>query len=204
MSTSSPSPRWRTLPSPSIVDSLHEDEDIEDVVVLSGAVAPEWLEQLSIPTNWQLLDLPANPGQALARIVVFGALGNGEWEAADMISVTGFTGWPAFYDVYRSADSVLRALDSTDIEVRALPVPPLQWTAAVRSSGTAIFGDRSVWLQQSHYIAGSERPQASRLIVHTILADSARQEQLADNIIHLSDQVYDGFLSTLTKERRNR
>jgi hypothetical protein len=204
MSTSSPSPRWRTLPSSSIIDYLYDDEDIEDVVVLSGAVAPEWLKQLSIPTNWQLLDLPANPGQALARIVVFGSLGNGEWEAADMISVAGCTGWPAFYDVYRSADSVLRALDSTDIAVKALPVPPLQWTAAVRSSGTAIFGDRSVWLQQSHYVAGSERPHASRLIVHTILTDSTRQEQLAENIIRLSDEVYYNFLSTLTKEHRSR
>lgn len=204
MTTYSPSPRWQPLPSSSILDALGEDEEIEDVVSLSGAAAPEWLRQLRIPADWHVLSLPEAPEQMLARMAVFGPLGNGEWQAADTINVTVFTGWPAFYDVYRCADSVLRALDSTDIAVKALPVPPLQWTAAVRSSGTAIFGERNVWLQQSHYIAGSEQPHASRLIVHTILADSARQEQLAENIIHLSDEVYHGFLSTLTKKRRSR
>jgi hypothetical protein len=204
VTTSSPSPRWQPLPSSSIVDALYEDEDIEDIVALTGDAAPEWLRDLAIPTNWQLLGLPAGPEQALARMAVFGPLGNGEWEAADTINVTGFTGWPAFYDVYHSADSVLRALDSRHIAVKVLPVPPVQWTAAVRSSGTALLGDRSVWLQQSHYIAGSDEPRASRLTVHTILADSARQEQLAENIIQLSDEVYHSFLSTLTKERRSR
>jgi hypothetical protein len=198
VTTSSPAPDWQRLPSPSILTTLYEDEDIEDVVALGGAATPEWLTQLMIPKNWHLLGLPGGPEQALARIAVFGPLGNGEWQAADTISVAGFTGRPAFYDVYRSADSVLRALGSTTIAFKVLPVPPLQWTAAVRSSGMAIFGDRSVWLQQSHYVAGSERPHASRLIVHTIMADSTCQEQLAENIIHFSDEVYHGFLSTLT------
>jgi hypothetical protein len=202
VTTSSRSPGWRSLPSSSIVDALYEDEDIEDVVVLSGAAAPEWLRQLETPAEWQVLGLPAVPEQLLARMAVFGPLGDGEWEAADTIHVTGFTGWPAFYDMYRSADGVLRALGSTDIEVKALPVPPIQWTAAVRSSGTALFGDRSVWLQQTHYGAGSEQPHASRLTTHTILVDSARQEQLAENIIQLSDEVYHGFLDALPTERR--
>jgi hypothetical protein len=203
MTTSSPSPRSQPLPPSSIFDALREDEDIEDVVAMSGAAAPEWLRQLKIPVNWQVLGLPQAPEQLLARMAVFGPLGDGKWEAADTINVTGFTGWPAFYDVYHSADSVLRALDSTDITVKALPVPRIQWTAAVRSSGTALFGDQSVWLQQSHYVAGSEQPHASRLTVHTILVDSARQEQLADNIIQLSDEVYHGFLNALTKEHRS-
>lgn len=202
--TTSPPPRSRALPSPSILGVLEQDEDIDDVVSLSGATAPEWLRELRVPAGWQVLSLPEAPEQAQARMAVFGPLGDGEWEAADTINVTGFTGSPAFYDVYRSADSVLRALNSTDIAVRALPVPPLQWAAALRSSGTAILGDRSVWLQQSHYVAGSERPRGSRLIVHTILTDPAYQEQLAENIIRLSDQVYHGFISTLLKERRSR
>jgi hypothetical protein len=203
VTTSSPSPRWQPLPSSSIVDALHEDEDIEDIVALTGDAAPEWLRDLTIPTNWQLLGHPGGAEQALARMAVFGPLGNGEWEAAETINVTGFTGWPAFYDVYHSADSVLRALDSRHIAVKALPVPPIQWTAALRSSGTALLGDRRVWLQQSHYIACSDEPRASRLTVHTVLVDSARQEQLAENIIQLSDEVYHGFLSTLTKEHRS-
>jgi hypothetical protein len=203
MTTSSPSPRWHHLPPSSIFDALREDEDIEDVVTLSGAAAPEWLRQLRIPAAWQVLGLPEVPERLLARMAVFGPLGKGKWEAADTINVTGFTGLPYFYDVYHSADSVLRALDSTDITVKALPVPRIQWTAVVRSSGRALFGDQSVWLQQSHYFAGSERPHASRLTVHTILVDSARQEQLADNIIQLSDEVYHGFLNALTKEHRS-
>jgi hypothetical protein len=203
MTTSSPSPRWQHLPPSSIFDALREDEDIEDVVAMSGAAAPEWLRQLRIPADWQVLGLPDVPEQLLLRMAVFGPHRDGEWEAADTINVTVFTGWPAFYDVYRSADSVLRALDSTDIAVKALPVPPIQWTAAMRSSGTALFGDRSVWFQQSHYVAGSEQPHASQLIVHTILVDSARQEQLADNIIQLSDEVYHGFLNALTKDHRS-
>lgn len=204
MSTPSPSPRWRSLPSSSIVDALYEDEDIEDVVALAAAAAPEWLKQLRIPTNWQLLELPEAPEQVLARMAVSGPLGNGEWEVADTISVTGFTGWPAFYDVFRNADRMLRTMGSTGIAVRALPVPPIQWTAALRSSGVAIVGDRSVWVQQTNYVAGSERPHASRLTVHTIFVDSARQEQLADNIAQLSDEVYRGFINALTKERHTR
>jgi hypothetical protein len=204
MTTSSPSPRWQPLPSSSIFDALYEDEDIEDVVTLSGTLAPQWLEQLTIPTNWQLLVLPDGPEQAPARMAVSGDLGDGQWEAADTIHVTGFTGWPVFYDVYHSADSVLRTLDSAHIAVKVLPVPPIQWTAAVRSSGTARLGDRSVWIQQSHYIAGSEQPHESRLTLHTILVDSARREQLAESIVRLSDEVYHGFLDTLTQERGGR
>ncbi|WP_422604265.1 hypothetical protein [Mycobacterium sp.] len=204
MSTSSPSPRWRSLPSSSLVDVLYEDEDIDDVVALSGDAAPQWLTQLSIPTNWQLLRLPETPEQVLARMAVFGPLGNGEWQAADTINVIGFTGWPTFYDVYRNADGALRGLDSRDIAVKVLPVPLIQWTAAVRSSGTALLSDRSVWIQQSHYVAGSEQRHASRLTVHTILIDSARREQLAENITHLSDEVYQGFINALMCEHHAR
>jgi hypothetical protein len=201
VTTSSPPPRWQPLPSSSIVETLYEDEDIEDVVALTGPAAPEWLKQLTIPANWHLLRLPDGPDQALARIAVFGPLGNGEWQAADTINVTGFTGWPTFYDVYHSADSVLRGLRSTDIAIRALPVPPTQWAAAMRSCGTALFGDRSVWLQQSHYFAGSEQPHASRLTVHSILVDASCRERLAEDITQLSDEVYHGFLGALSEER---
>jgi hypothetical protein len=204
MSTPPPSPRWSSLPSSSLVDALYEDEDIDDVVALSGAAAPEWLSQLSIPTNWQLLRLPEAPEQLPARMAVFGPLGNGEWQAADTIDVIGFTGWPTFYDVYRNGDGALRGLDSSDIVVKFLPVPPIQWTAAIRSSGTAHLGDRSVWIQQSHYVAGSAQPHASRLTVHSILVDSARRGELAEDVNQSSDAVYQGFINARVKEQSAR
>jgi hypothetical protein len=197
MSSSSPPPRWRSLPSSLVVDALRDDDDIEDVVALTGAAAPDWLTQLRIPTDWQVLGLPESPEQAITRMAVFGPLGNGEWEAADTIGVTGFTGWPSFYDVYRNADRLLRGLGSSQIEVKALPVPPFQWTAAVRSSGTALLGDGSVWIQQSNYVAGSENPHASRLIVHTILVNAERQKELSQDISRLSADVYNGFIDAL-------
>jgi hypothetical protein len=202
MSASSPSPRWRPLPSSSVVDALYEDEDIENVVALTGAEIPEWLQRLSIPVNWELVGLPNVPDQLVARMAVCGPLGNGEWEAADTISVFGYTGWPAFYDVFHNADRTLRGLNATGIAVRVLPVPQIQWTAAVRSSGIALIGDRSVWIQQSNYVTGSEQPHAGRLIVHSLFVDTACRDRLAEDIVQLSNGVYQGFVNALSNEHR--
>lgn len=198
MSSSSLPWRWRSLPSSSLVDALLDDKDVDDIVALSGGALPDWLLRLDIPAGWQVLRLPESPEQAVARMAVFGPLGAGEWEAADIIGVTGFTGRPSFYDVYRNADRVLRGLESRRITVKALCVPPLQWTAAVRSSGTAVIGDRSVWIQQSNYVAGSEKAHASRLIVHTTFVDSKSQDELAQRISQLSADVYHGFIHALS------
>jgi hypothetical protein len=203
MSGSSPSPHWRPLPSSSLVDAFYEDEDIEDVVALSGAEVPEWLQRLSIPMNWQLVGLPDVPDQLIARMAVCGPLGNGEWEAADTISVFGYTGWPVFYDVFHNADRTLRDLNATSVGVQVLPVPPIQWTAALRSSGIAPIGDRSVWVQQSNYVAGSEQPHAGRLIVHSVFVNDASRARLADDIANMSDAVYKGFVAAITKAHRN-
>lgn len=197
MSTSSPSPRWRPLPSSSIVDVLYEDENVEDVVALSGAATPEWVQRSSIPMNWQLVRLPDVSNHLTARMAVCGPLGDEQWEAAETISAIGFTGWPSFYDVFRNADRTLHGLDATGIATRVLPVPPIQWAAAVRSSGIAVIGDRSVWVQQSNYIAGSEHPHAGRLIVHSLFVDSACRDRLADDINQLSEAVYQGYLAAL-------
>jgi hypothetical protein len=202
MSTSYPSPHWRPLPSSSLVDALYHDEDIEDVVALSEASAPNWLQRLSVPANWQLIGLPDIPEQAIARMAVCGPLGGGEWEAADTISVIGFTGWPAFYDVYHNSDGTLRGLNATGVTLRALPVPPIQWTAALRSSGVARIDDRSVWVQQSNYVTGSEQSHAGRLIVHSTFVDSTCRERLAENIAQLSDEVYQGFIKALREGRQ--
>jgi hypothetical protein len=204
MSTSSPSPRWQPTPSSSIVEALYEDEDIEDIVALSGAAAPEWIQHSSVPMNWQLVRLPDASDQMTARMAVCGPLGNGEWEAADTISVIGFTGWLAFYDVFRNADRMLRDLDATDIAVKVLPVPPIQWTAAVRSSGVATIDDQSVWVQQSNYVAGSEQSRAGRLIVHSLFVDSAFHDRLTEDIAQLSDDVYQGFINALSREHHAR
>jgi hypothetical protein len=200
VSASSPSPRWRPLPSSSLVDAFNEDEDIEDVVALAGVEVPEWLRRLSIPMNWQLVGLPDAPDEPVTRMAVCGPLGDGAWEAADTISVFGYTGWPAFYDVLHNADGTLRGLNAIGIAVQVLPVPPIQWTAAVRSSGIAVIGDRSVWVQLSNYVAGSERPRAGRLIVHSLFVDTVCRDGLAQNITQLSNGVYQGFINALRKE----
>lgn len=202
MSALSPSPRWRATPSLPLVDALHQDEDIEDVVALSGAEMPEWLQQLNTPVNWQLVELADISGQRVARMAVCGPLGNGEWEAAETISVFSYTGWPTFDDVLRNADGTLLGLDATGITVQVLPVPPIQWTAAVRSSGVARIGERSVWVQQSNYVAGSEEPHASQLIVHSLFVDSPCRAQLAEDLAQLSEAVYQGFLAALPRQQR--
>ncbi|OBG28971.1 hypothetical protein [Mycobacterium sp. 852002-51057_SCH5723018] len=200
MSASTPSQRWQPLPASSLVDVLTEDEDIEDVAALSAADLPGWLEGLSIPTGWQRLVLPDQPEPPVARIAVHGPRGNGEWEAAETISVFGYTGWPVFYDVFHNADRMLRGLNAAGIAVKVLPVPRIQRTAAIRSTGAAVIGDRSVWIQQSHYVSGSEQPHASRLIVHSLFVETACRARLTEDIARLSDAVYQGFIAAIVKE----
>lgn len=200
MSTSSPPPRWQQLPASPLIDALNEDEEIEDIVALSGAEAPTWLRQLSIPEGWQLVEPPGRSDPPLTRLAVCGPLGNGEWEAAETVSVFGYTGWPVFYDVLHNADRALRGLKAAGIAVKVLPVPPIQWTAALRSSGIAVVRDRRVWIQQSNYVAGSEQPHAGRLIVHSIFVDAASRTRLAEDITQLSNAVYQGFINALSGE----
>jgi hypothetical protein len=199
MNASSPSERWHVLPTSPLLDVLKEDEDVEDVVVLSAAELPNWLQQLRMPTDWQLLPVPDSE-PPMARIALYGPLGDGEWEAAETITVCGYTGWPVFYDVFHSADGILRALQAAGVSVKVLRVPPLQRTAAIRSSGFAVVGGRNVWVQQSHYLSGSEEPHASRLIIHTLFVEAARRAWLTEDINRLSDAVYHGFTAALVNE----
>jgi hypothetical protein len=200
MTASSPSPQWQPLPASSLIDVLIEDEDIEDVIPLSGLELPGWLQRLSVPLDWQLIELPDGADLPLTRMAVRGPRGDGEWEAADTMSVFGYTGWPVFYDVFHNADRTLRGLNAARITIKVLPVPPIQRAAAIRSSGTAAIGDRSVWVQQSNYLAGSEQPHASRLIVHSLFVDTACRARLAENVTQLSDAVYQGFVDALLNE----
>jgi|ERR1700757_2054292 hypothetical protein len=202
MSALSPSPRWHPLPAPSLVDALIEDEDIEDVVSLPRPEVPGWLQQLSAPMDWQLIELPDDADPLLTRMAVCGPRGNGEWEAADTISVFGYTGWPVFYDVFHNTDRMLRGLNATSIAIKVLPIPPIQRAAALRCSGTAQMGDRSVWVQQSNYVAGSEQPHASRLIVHSLFVDKACRARLTEDVTQLSDAVYHGYVAALLNDYR--
>jgi hypothetical protein len=135
-------------------------------------------------------------------MAVYGPRDDGGWEAAETISVFGYTGWPMFYEVLRNAAGTLRTFDAAGIVVKVLPVPPIQWTVAVRSSGTAVIGGRDMWAQQSNYVAGSEQPHAGRLIVHSIFAEATPRARLAGDITQLSDAVYQGFVATLGNESR--
>ncbi|OBG36230.1 hypothetical protein A5673_18125 [Mycobacterium sp. E3198] len=99
-----------------------------------------------------------------------------------------------------NADGTLRALNGTEIAVQVLPVPPIQWTAAVRSSGVALIGERSVWVQVTNYVAGSEQPHAGRLIVHSVYLDTPSRARLAEDVTQLSDAVYQGFVAALLNQ----
>jgi hypothetical protein len=192
------SPRWHPLPMSSLVDALFADEEIEDIVALSGSMTPEWLQHLHIPKNWQVVRFPEASDERAARAAVTGSRGNGEWDAADSIGAFGYTGWLVFDDVLRNADTVMHSLDATDVAVKMLPVPPIRWVAAVRTNGTANIDGRNVWVQQSNYVAGSELPGAGRLIVHNLVVDSVVRDGLAEEISQLSSDVYQGFITSLS------
>ncbi len=193
-------PQWEQLP-PSLVDVFIDDEHIDDVAALAAIQAPEWLKGLNVPPGWELGRMPDDGEMPLTRIAVTGSRGRGEWDAAETIGVFGYTGRPLFSDVFHNADRILRGLNATDIAVKVLPVPAIQWTAAVHSSGIANFGDQSVRVQQSNYVAGSEQPHAGRLIVHSLFVDTACRARLTDDISGLTDAVYEGFVAALTGEQ---
>jgi hypothetical protein len=182
---------------PSLVDVLIEDEYIDDVAALSAVQVPEWLKRLGVPRGWELSPPADSTNTPWALVAVTGPRGSGEWDAAETISVFGYTGRPLFSDVFHNADRMLRGMNASDIAVKVLPIPPIQWTAAVRSSGIAHVGDRSVWVQQSNYVAGSDQPHAGRLIVHSLFVETASHARLSDDIREASDAVYEGFVAAL-------
>ncbi|MCV6968246.1 hypothetical protein AWB93_02990 [Mycobacterium bohemicum] len=176
---------------------LIEDEYIDDVAALPAVEIPEWLKRLGVPRGWELSPPADGTSAPWALVAVTGPRGSGEWDAAETISVFGYTGRPLFSDVFHNADRMLRGMNASDIAVKVLPIPPVQWTAAVRSSGIAHVRDRSVWVQQSNYVAGSDQPHAGRLIVHSLFVETASQARLSDDIREASDAVYEGFVAGL-------
>lgn len=196
MSASPTGPMHEPLP-PSLVDVLIEDEYIDDVAALPAVEIPEWLKRLGVPRGWELSPPADGTNAPWALVAVTGPRGGGEWDAAETISVFGYTGRPLFSDVFHNADRMLRGMNASDIAVKVLPIPRVQWTAAVRSSGIAHVGDRSVWVQQSNYVAGSDQPHSGRLIVHSLFVETASQARLSDDIREASDAVYEGFVAGL-------
>ncbi|ORV02797.1 hypothetical protein AWB93_03010 [Mycobacterium bohemicum] len=207
MSTSFPLPEWQSRAASSMKDVLTEDEwmEIEDVVALTGDRLPEWLQRLGIPHSWHAVALPANVEMPMARVAVYGKRDEGGSEAAETICVFGCTGWPSFSDVLEKSAGTLRALGTAHIVTKVLPVSPRRWTAAVRSTGIALIGSRPVhgprshgtWVQQSSYVAGSDQPHASRLIVHSLFVATECRARLSQDINRLSDAVYRGFVAAL-------
>ena len=89
-------------------------------------------------------------------------------------------------------------LPFVDKSAAAAAASPTQWAVALRSSATALIGERRVWVQQSNYVAGSEQPHAGRLIVHSVFVDPTCRDRLAGDIAEMNDAVYQGFVATLT------
>jgi hypothetical protein len=134
-------------------------------------------------------------------MAVLGPRADGGWEAAETISVFSYTGWPTVDQVFRNAASTLRALGASDIVTKVLPVPPTQWAAALRSTATALVGERRVWVQQSNFVDGSEQQNAGRLTVHSVFVDPSCRDRLAEDIAQQSGAVYEGFVAALNKQR---
>ncbi|MEE6175392.1 hypothetical protein [Mycobacterium sp. 050134] len=186
---------------PSLVDVLLDDDYIADVTALTRVQVPGWLKTLGVPRGWAVRPPTDSENMPWARVAVTGLHDGGEWDGAETISIFSYTGRPLFSDVIHNADRMLRGLNATDIAVKVLPVPPIQWTAAVRSSGTAHLGHQNIWIQQSNYVAGSEQPHAGRLLVHSLFVDAACRGRLSDDIGVLTDAVYRGFIAALVKEQ---
>lgn len=213
MNASSQLPEWQSGAASSMKGLLTENEwtEIEDVVALSGDRLPEWLQRLGFPQSWHPVTLPDHVEVPLARAAVHGKRGDGGWEAAETISVFGYTGWPMFSDVVEKSADALRALGASGVVTKMLPVPPRRWTAAVRSTGIALIDGRpvwakesnSAWVQQSSYVAGSDDPHAGRLIVHSLFIGPRYRAGLSEEIAHLSEAVYQGFIGALLNEHSN-
>lgn len=196
--TTLPSPQQgQALVASSLLDVLLEDDEITDVVTLKGAHLPKRLRELDLPPGWQQVAPPDDPAVPLARMSVYGPRADGGWQAAETLSVFGYTGYPYFDELVRHADRTLRDLDATDVTTKVLAIPPTRWAAALRSSGDALIGDRRVWMQQSNYVAGSDQPHAGRLIIHTVSVNAQYHAQLAGDITHLSDAVQQWFIASI-------
>jgi hypothetical protein len=190
-------PSWqqRWASASSLIQALTDpDYGVEDLMVLSGAHTPAWIDQLLIPPHWQRLDLPETEVRvAPERVLVRGPHIGGGWEATDTLEVYGYTSRPALSVVLGSTTRTLRDLDATDLTTRVLAIPATVGLAAERSTATLTIEGRRIWTQLTHYVAGSDEPLAGRLIVHSLHADTDRLPAYGDDLAVLTRTVQDAF-----------
>jgi hypothetical protein len=186
--------------STSLLEAFADEfNGVEDLVALTGAHVPAWVDALPVPPHWQRVDLPETEvAVAPARVAVWGSRAEGGWEATDTLEVYAFTGRPAFSVVLGSTARVLGYLGACDITTRMLAVPATVGVAAERSSAVVAVGDRRIWTQLTHYVAGSGVPRAGRLVVHGLYVAADREPTLAPDITVLTESVQDTFVALFT------
>ncbi len=172
---------------------------VEDLVALTGALTPAWIDQLPVPPHWRRVDLAETEVTvAPARVAVWGPRAEGGWEATDTLEVYGFTGIPAFSVVLGSTARALGDLGVDDISTRILAIPATVGVAVERSTAVVAVEGRRIWIQLTHYVAGNDEPHAGRLIVHGLYAAAEREPTLAHDMGVLTGGVQDPFVTLFT------
>lgn len=191
--------RWAVAAS--LVEAMtDEDYGVIDLTALTGASTPAWVSELPVPRQWCPLELPeATVAVPPARVLVRGPRTAGGWVATDTLSVYGFTGCPAFSIVLDSTARSLHELAAQDIDTRMLAIPSGPGLAAERSTATLAVNGRRIWTQLTNYLAGSDRPHAGRLIVHSLYIDADHLTELADDVRGLTQTIQDAFLAQITR-----
>ncbi|WP_231639774.1 hypothetical protein [Mycobacterium sp. Marseille-P9652] len=132
---------------------------------------------------------------------------DGKAGATETVSAFEYTGWFDFNDLLTDVSGAMRALGARNMVTKALPVPRRQWVAAARCSSMTLFGgppagmqgSDAMWVQRTAYPAGAKEPDAGLLIVHSVLVDAWRRSWLGDDIVQMSDAVYQGFVGALSR-----
>ncbi len=191
---------WQRLASASLLEAFADEfYGVEDLVALTGALTPAWVDALPVPPHWQRVDLSETEvSVAPARVAVRGPRIEGGWEATDTLEVYGFTGRPAFSVLLGSTARALADLGVNDVSTRILAIPAMVGVAVERSSAIVAVEGRRIWIQLTHYVAGNDEPHAGRLIVHGVYADAEREPTLAHDITVLTEGVYDTFVALFT------
>jgi hypothetical protein len=122
---------------------------------------------------------------------------DGGWDGCETINAFRFTGIPDIDVVWDHADRPLRDLHAEAITTHTLIPPQLPGTTAVRSSGCFSAAGLWIWAQYSTFIAGSIRADQGQLIQHSVFVESGCQARLNDNVIQLSDAIYQAFLTDI-------
>lgn len=184
----------------SLLEALADElRGVDDLAALTGPHTPHWVGGLAVPPHWHHLTL--SDEQALmspARVLGWRPRPDHGWEATDTVEVYSYTGIPVFDDVFRSTARTLRDLDALDLQTRLLAMPARTGVLAERSTALVAVEGRPIWIQLTHYVAGSEQPHAGRLIVHTLSVAEHYHRDLGGDIAVLTASVYNTVTSVLT------